>query len=59
MHVFSAKLEIIGINPFVFVPEEILEALILKGTERFIGRDKSESSDLNPPPKSETEEFLK
>jgi len=30
MHHFSAKLEIIGINPFVFVPEDILEALIQK-----------------------------
>ncbi len=30
MHQFSAKLEIIGINPFVFVPEEILLALFEK-----------------------------
>ena len=30
---FSAKLEIIGINPFVFLPEEILEE-IFKSSER-------------------------
>lgn len=30
MHKFNAKLEIIGVNPFVFVPEEILDALFTK-----------------------------
>jgi hypothetical protein len=27
MHTFTAKIEIIGVNPFVFVPEEILSAI--------------------------------
>lgn len=35
MHSFSASLEIIGINPFVFVPEEILQSIFEKA-----GKDK-------------------
>lgn len=35
MHSFTAILEIIGINPFVFVPQEILDALFEKN-----GKDK-------------------
>jgi len=36
MHAFTATLEIIGINPFVFVPEEILQQLF-----KTAGRSKS------------------
>jgi hypothetical protein len=35
MHTFKAKLEIIGINPFVFVPDEILKAIFKQA-----GKDK-------------------
>lgn len=35
MHSYTAKLEIIGINPFVFVPEKILQSIFEKA-----GKDK-------------------
>jgi len=35
MHKFSASLAIIGVNPFVFVPEPILKELFAKA-----GKDK-------------------
>ncbi|MFN8355843.1 MAG: YdeI/OmpD-associated family protein [Spirosomataceae bacterium] len=34
MHYFSAPLDIIGVNPFVFVPADILEALFVQAGKR-------------------------
>ncbi|MGB3547664.1 MAG: hypothetical protein WBA17_11855 [Saprospiraceae bacterium] len=33
-YTFSAKIDIIGINPFVFVPEVILDGLFIKANKR-------------------------
>ncbi|MGC4039432.1 MAG: hypothetical protein QM710_01180 [Flavobacterium sp.] len=30
MHTFKAEIKIIGINPYVFVPEEILTAIFME-----------------------------